>query len=623
MPVYRQKMVDLPEKARILAIDCGGVLSCTTDDVKYDDDKIYKAAMEGAYCFVQLYKFKTGRWPQVVSRVNFPSNKHWVRRFCRQTFGIPDGCIHLVREKAEKGPVCAQLGATAVVDDSYDALYAMGTGAWETLASAVLFQEQGKPLSKQGLWDSWLLENKIEFAGNMLELMVALGIARTMTQAEEYQSQFSWGPPTNPHSEDLLETALAVIRGIPQAVQAREAEVASAADADAHGVDYSADDQASGASVAKAAAAAPAKAPLAAAAKSAPPPTAAAPANASPPVAAAAASEAAPPPKHAAAPANAPPPVAAAAKSAPPAKHAAAPAANASPPVPAAAASSPRAAAPAPHVAAPATAALTLKQVKKEEEAIDGEEKTSSDDDLSSSSSSEEDDDGGPTAPARLDEKRVRESSGSAAPPRNKPRLALGPSKKQEEQDRQQEGKEAKQAMPRKHNDDENDDDDEETRRGRRRRRRHRRQNDDDDDEDEPSRRGSRKSVDLRPYKCNADLRPNEDRAVSHADLQKFMKDVMTHIDRLGSGAASARSSSSAAAPAASNRHRPTSGWSQKKLARAQAYEQAKQEGRTKPPPTVTIAMCKQCGRNQPGSRCVQILCRQCCQDPSCAQHGR
>ena len=257
MPVYRQKMVDLPEKARILAIDCGGVLSSKTDDVKYDDDKIYKAAMEGAYCLVQLYKFKSGRWPHVVSRVNFPSNKHWVLRFCKHTFGIPDECIHLVREKAEKGPVCAQLGATAVVDDSYDALYAMGTGAWETLASAVLFQEQGKPLSKQGLWDSWLLENKLEFAGNMLELMVALGIARTMTQAEEYQSLFRWGPPTHPHSEERLETALAVVRGIPQAVQAREAEVASAADADAHGVDYSADDQAPGASVAKAAAAAP------------------------------------------------------------------------------------------------------------------------------------------------------------------------------------------------------------------------------------------------------------------------------------------------------------------------------------------------------------------------------
>ena len=257
MPVYRQKMVDLPEKARILAIDCGGVLSAKTDDVKYDDDKIYKAAMEGAYCLVQMYKFKSGRWPHVVSRVNFPSNKHWVLRFCKHTFGIPDECIHLVREKAEKGPVCAQLGATAVVDDSYDALYAMGTGAWETLASAVLFQEQGKPLSKQGLWDSWLLENKLEFAGNMLELMVALGIARTMTQAEEYQSLFRWGPPTHPHSEERLETALAVIRGIPQAVQAREAEVASAADADAHGVDYSADDQAPGASVAKAAAAAP------------------------------------------------------------------------------------------------------------------------------------------------------------------------------------------------------------------------------------------------------------------------------------------------------------------------------------------------------------------------------
>ena len=594
MPVYRQKMVDLPEKARILAIDCGGVLSAKTDDVKYDDDKIYKAAMEGAYCLVQMYKFKSGRWPHVVSRVNFPSNKHWVLRFCKHTFGIPDECIHLVREKAEKGPVCAQLGATAVVDDSYDALYAMGTGAWETLASAVLFQEQGKPLSKQGLWDSWLLENKLEFAGNMLELMVALGIARTMTQAEEYQSLFRWGPPTHPHSEERLETALAVVRGIPQAVQAREAEVASAADADAHG----ADDQAPGASVAKAAAAAPA--------------------NASPP-AAAAASEAAPPPKHAAAPANAPPPVAAAADSAPPPKHAAAPAANASPPVAAAAASPPPAAAPAPHVAAPATAALTLtKQVKQEEEAIDGGEKTSSDDDLSSSSSSEEDDDGGPTAPARHDEKRVRESSGSAAPPRNKPRLTLGPSVKQEEQDRQQE---AKQATPRKHDDDENDDDQETRRSRRRRRRRHRGQ----DDEDEPSRRGSRKSVDLRPYKCNADLRPNEDRAVSHADLQKFMNDVMTHIDRLGvgSGAASARSSSSsAAAPAASNRHRPTSGWSQKKLARAQAHEQAQREGRTKPPPTVTIAMCKQCGRNQPGSRCVHILCRQCCQDPSCAQHG-
>ena len=582
MPVYRQKMVDLPEKARILAIDCGGVLSAKTDDVKYDDDKIYKAAMEGAYCLVQMYKFKSGRWPHVVSRVNFPSNKHWVLRFCKHTSGIPDECIHLVREKAEKGPLCAQVGATAVVDDSYDALYAMGTGAWETLASAVLFQEQGKPLSKQGLWDSWLLENKLEFAGNMLELMVALGIARTMTQAEEYQSLFRWGPPTHPHSEERLETALAVVRGIPQAVQAREAEVASAADADAHGVDYSADDQAPGASVAKAAAAAP-------------------------------------PPKHAAAPANAPPPVAAAADSAPPPKHAAAPAANASPPVAAAAASSPPAAAPAPHVAAPATAALTLtKQVKQEEEAIDGGEKTSSDEDLSSSSSSsEEDDDGGPTAPARHDEKRVRESSGSAAPPRNKPRLTLGPSVKQEEQDRQQE---AKQATPRKHDDDDENDDDQETRRSRRRRRRHRGQ----DDEDEPSRRGSRKSVDLRPYKCNADLRPNEDRAVSHADLQKFMNDVMTHIDRLGvgSGAASARSSSSAAAPAASNRHRPTSGWSQKKLARAQAHEQAQREGRTKPPPTVTIAMCKQCGRNQPGSRCVHILCRQCCQDPSCAQHG-
>lgn len=552
-------------------------LSCKTDDVKYDDDKIYKAAMEGAYCLVQLYKFKSGRWPHVVSRVNFPSNKHWVLRFCKHTFGIPDECIHLVREKAEKGPVCAQLGATAVVDDSYDALYAMGTGAWETLASAVLFQEQGKPLSKQGLWDSWLLENKLEFAGNMLELMVALGIARTMTQAEEYQSLFRWGPPTHPHSEERLETALAVVRGIPQAVQAREAEVASAADADAHGVDYSADDQAPGASVAKAAAAAP-------------------------------------PPKHAAASAKAPLPVAAAAASPPP-KHAAAPA-NASPPVAAAAASPPPAAAPAPHVAAPATAALTLtKQVKQEEEAIDGGEKTSSDDDLSSSSS-EEDDDGGPTAPARHDEKRVRESSGSAAPPRNKPRLTLGPSVKQEEQDRQQE---AKQATPRKHDDDDENDDDQETRRSRRRRRRHRGQ----DDEDEPSRRGSRKSVDLRPYKCNADLRPNEDRAVSHADLQKFMNDVMTHIDRLGvgSGAASARSSS-AAAPAASNRHRPTSGWSQKKLARAQAHEQAQREGRTKPPPTVTIAMCKQCGRNQPGSRCVHILCRQCCQDPSCAQHG-
>lgn len=579
MPVYRQKMVDLPEKARILAIDCGGVLSAKTDDVKYDDDKIYKAAMEGAYCLVQLYKFKSGRWPHVVSRVNFPSNKHWVLRFCKHTFGIPDECIHLVREKAEKGPVCAQLGATAVVDDSYDALYAMGTGAWETLASAVLFQEQGKPLSKQGLWDSWLLENKLEFAGNMLELMVALGIARTMTQAEEYQSLFRWGPPTHPHSEERLETALAVVRGIPQAVQAREAEVASAADADAHGVDYSADDQAPGASVAKAAAAAP-------------------------------------PPKHAAAPAKAPLPLAAAAASPPP-KHAAAPA-NASPPVAAAAASPPPAAAPAPHVAAPATAALTLtKQVKQEEEAIDGGEKTSSDEDLSSSSS-EEDDDGGPTAPARHDEKRVRESSGSAAPPRNKPRLTLGPSVKQEEQDRQQE---AKQATPRKHDDDDENDDDQETRRSRRRRRRHRGQ----DDEDEPSRRGSRKSVDLRPYKCNADLRPNEDRAVSHADLQKFMNDVMTHIDRLGvgSGAASARSSSSsAAAPAASNRHRPTSGWSQKKLARAQAHEQAQREGRTKPPPTVTIAMCKQCGRNQPGSRCVHILCRQCCQDPSCAQHG-
>ena len=71
-----------------------------------------------------------------------------------------------------------------------------------------------------------------------------------------------------------------------------------------------------------------------------------------------------------------------------------------------------------------------------------------------------------------------------------------------------------------------------------------------------------------------------------------------------------------------SSRHRPTSGWSQRKWDRAASHRAAMQQGYTKPPPTVLITMCHQCGRNQPGTRCLRILCRQCCQDKSCAQHA-
>ena len=55
-----------------------------------------------------------------------------------------------------------------LADDSYDAIYAMSTGAWQTVQSGVLFQ----PLPQQGQWDSWLLEEKLEFATTMLDLMV-------------------------------------------------------------------------------------------------------------------------------------------------------------------------------------------------------------------------------------------------------------------------------------------------------------------------------------------------------------------------------------------------------------------------------------------------------------------
>ena len=70
-----------------MALDVGGVLS-RKQDQKPDNTEIWKAAEENAYMFVHMLKHRTGDYPIIVSRVNHPSPRHWVVRFC-ESLGIP------------------------------------------------------------------------------------------------------------------------------------------------------------------------------------------------------------------------------------------------------------------------------------------------------------------------------------------------------------------------------------------------------------------------------------------------------------------------------------------------------------------------------------------------------
>lgn len=199
---YRKKM-HAAASAEHVAIDVGGVLS-SKGDTRFDGEQIHEAAAPNAYMFVRLLHHRTGRYPQVVSRVNYPSKTHWVIRFCC-SLGIPESNIHLVKRKDDKHKHSERM--TAVIDDDWDALLSLGFGAQKSLKEGFWFQAQYQDFPRpRHKWDEWMA-SMTKMVADFWSLQSELGLGCTQTALDIFRE----GPPNGPHSQDLVERALAAL----------------------------------------------------------------------------------------------------------------------------------------------------------------------------------------------------------------------------------------------------------------------------------------------------------------------------------------------------------------------------------------------------------------------------
>ena len=196
-----------------LCLDSGGVLS-TKSSEKFDGDVIYRQTQDGAYACVQLWMHKHGPGSlKVVSRVNRPNPDHWVVRHAG-SLGIDSDDVLLCRDRRHKAYLTEKEQPTVVVDDNYDALYHMATGAWESVNQAVLWDPQ--PYKGQGQWDMWLQARLVHMSFNAdlpkwVELAGLLKLSRNVAVWQFFEDH---GPPKQPHRPENVQKALEILEGV-------------------------------------------------------------------------------------------------------------------------------------------------------------------------------------------------------------------------------------------------------------------------------------------------------------------------------------------------------------------------------------------------------------------------
>ena len=187
-----------------LVLDCGGVLS-GKDGQRFDGSDIYKQAVPGAYAFCQLFTKAYGyQQLQVLSRVNYPSEDHWVVRFC-ETMGLPH--VSLVKDRWQRGPISQQLGAEAAVDDNSDCLYYISWYCWQSMEASslhkplVLFNKEGYRTGQRKPHDSWVRQRVVRTTS----WQVVAEIFGCSAEPEKWDALSRLGPPFRPHSKTLVE----------------------------------------------------------------------------------------------------------------------------------------------------------------------------------------------------------------------------------------------------------------------------------------------------------------------------------------------------------------------------------------------------------------------------------
>lgn len=560
---YRKKY-PAASAARV-AIDCGGVLS-ERSDVKHDGATIYRAAAENAYLFIHLLHHRTGNYPTVVSRVNNPSPTHWVMRFC-ESMGIPSDHIKLVSDAKEKDR--HTVGHTCVVDDSWNALRAMGAGAGGDLVEGFWFQDFADflPASRHP-YDEWM-QRKVRILGDFWTLQQELRL-QCSTAAH---AVFSRGPPHGPHSAALVAEAVAALDPLRRPPDNDEVDDDGEPPAGHDDVDYDEEPSAPAVTVA-ASATASAAASAAEIWAAAPAAVKGQPEEDKGPAAKAAALRL-PPPGGQVAAADAAP-VAETAATTTTTKQPPAAAAVANELANALAAEGPTAAASAARKLADALgerssaaasaaepAGLPLERVGEKQ---DGDISSSSKSSASASQTETSDTAARPHSESR-DETDVSDHGD-----KKRSRLVLQPSSRQQEKEK-----------------------------------------------DRPSGGGIR-------------LKENPARVATQQDLQEAVHEIAEKVtERVLQTMASTASSSSAAPRTpdppvhwySGGRYRhPASGWVARKQERAREAHERKLRGQEKKPPICPIILCANCGINQPGSRCFRQHCRSCCKDRRCEQHG-
>ena len=193
--------------APTLVLDSGGVLTNNRSSVRHDGEQIHKATLPGAYALVHLWQRLRQSPVLVCSRVNSVNSDHWVvRHAC--ALGLEPDQVRLVRQRADKGPVCLECRATVVVDDTSEALQAMAIGAWKTVRMAVHFGRGHRTYT--GPWQEWF-EERLELADTHRELAALLEIP----VGGVWEFLETQGPPYQPHREEVLTQAWKLLEGLP------------------------------------------------------------------------------------------------------------------------------------------------------------------------------------------------------------------------------------------------------------------------------------------------------------------------------------------------------------------------------------------------------------------------
>ena len=172
-----------------LVVDCGGVLS-SKDGQRFDGSEIYRQAVPGAYAFCQLFTKAYGHQQlQVLSRVNYPSEDHWVVRFC-ETMGLPH--VSLVKE---------------AVDDNSDCLYYISWYCWQSMEASslhkplVLFNKEGYRTGQRKPHDAWVRQRVVRTT-SWEDVAQIFGCS---TEPEKWDALSRLGPPFRPHSKTLVD----------------------------------------------------------------------------------------------------------------------------------------------------------------------------------------------------------------------------------------------------------------------------------------------------------------------------------------------------------------------------------------------------------------------------------